>query len=132
MSFGFRKSFGSGPFRFTASKSGVSSSFGVRGARITTGPRGTYISVSAYGLHYRERIGHIGASGRRTTGANFTTDSAEDTIRTAHTTDLVDSSSEKLLTALNNRAQMVNPAIFAWVVSALLLACSAEIGRAHV
>ena len=37
MSFGFRKSFSTGPFRFTFSKSGVSTSFGVRGARVTTG-----------------------------------------------------------------------------------------------
>ena len=31
MGFGFRKSVSFGPFRFTASKGGISSSFGVRG-----------------------------------------------------------------------------------------------------
>jgi len=56
MGFGFRKSFGSGPFRFTVSPRGVSSSFGVRGARITAGPRGTFVTISSHGVYYLHRI----------------------------------------------------------------------------
>jgi len=56
MGFGFRKSFGSGPFRFTVSPRGVSSSFGVLGARITAGPRGTFVTISSHGVYYRHKI----------------------------------------------------------------------------
>lgn len=56
MGFGFRKSFSSGPFRFTVSPRGVSSSFGIRGARITAGPRGTFVTISSHGAYYRHRI----------------------------------------------------------------------------
>src|ERR1017187_8398254 len=52
----FRKSFGSGPFRVNLSKSGISTSFGVKGARLNVGPRGTYISVGSHGVYYRQRI----------------------------------------------------------------------------
>ncbi|MGH7489827.1 MAG: DUF4236 domain-containing protein, partial [bacterium] len=56
MSFGFRKSFKSGPFRMTFSKSGVSMSVGAGGARLTTGPRGTHVSFSKGGFYYRTRL----------------------------------------------------------------------------
>ena len=57
MGWGFRKSFGRGPFRITLSKSGISASVGVKGLRLTTGPRGVYVSSSVGGFSYRERIG---------------------------------------------------------------------------
>ena len=56
MSFGFRKSFSSGPFRATFSKRGLSTSFGAGGARITSGPRGTYVTFCKSGFYYRQRI----------------------------------------------------------------------------
>lgn len=58
MGFRFRKSFGRGPFRVTVSKSGISTSVGVRGARITKGPRGTHATVGlpGSGVSYTERI----------------------------------------------------------------------------
>ncbi len=56
MSFGFRKSFTSGPFRMTLSKTGVSMSVGAGGARLTTGPRGTHVSFSKGGFYYRTRL----------------------------------------------------------------------------
>lgn len=45
-----------GPFRMTFSKSGISTSFGVKGARLTVAPRGTYVTVGAGGIYYRHRI----------------------------------------------------------------------------
>jgi tetratricopeptide (TPR) repeat protein len=50
--------------RLNISKTGVGVSAGVRGARISKGPGGTYISVGipGSGLYYRKRIG--GASGK--------------------------------------------------------------------
>ena len=56
MSFGFRKSFSSGPLRVTLSKRGLSTSFGAGGARLTSGPRGAYVTFSKGGFYYRQRI----------------------------------------------------------------------------
>jgi hypothetical protein len=56
----FRKSFKAGPFRVTASKSGVSTSFGGKGARITktaSGKTRTTISVPGTGLSYVSESG---------------------------------------------------------------------------
>ncbi len=49
-----RKSFSFGPLRLNLSKSGLGYSFGVKGARIGTGPRGDYIHMGRYGLYYRQ------------------------------------------------------------------------------
>src|SRR5918912_840318 len=57
MGWSFRRSVNFGPFRLNASKSGLGSSFGVRGVRIPTGPRGTYVHMGAGGIYDRERIG---------------------------------------------------------------------------
>lgn len=56
MALSFRKSFGNSLFRVNISKSGLSYSTGIKGARINTGPRGTYVTFSAYGLQYRKKI----------------------------------------------------------------------------
>ena len=56
MGWRIRKSFGVGPFRATLSKGGVSTSVGVKGARITSGPRGTRITTGLGGFSYSERI----------------------------------------------------------------------------
>src|SRR6266849_4502258 len=42
MGFYLRKAFGFGPFRLNLSRSGLGVSFGVKGARIGVGPRGSY------------------------------------------------------------------------------------------
>lgn len=56
MGWRFKKSYRRGPVRFTVSKSGVSTSVGVKGARLTSGPRGTYITLGRGGLSYRHRL----------------------------------------------------------------------------
>lgn len=60
MGFRFRKSFGFGPFRTTISKSGVSTSFGVKGARITKradGKTQTTVSIPGTGISHTSTIG---------------------------------------------------------------------------
>lgn len=56
MGWSYRKSFGSGPFRINFSKSGISYSVGVKGARVNSGPRGTYVNLSSHGISYRRKI----------------------------------------------------------------------------
>lgn len=59
MGWSYRKSFGSGPFRVNFSKSGISYSVGMKGARVNVGPRGTYVSLSSHGISYRRKIGDV-------------------------------------------------------------------------
>ncbi len=53
----FRKSKSVGPFRVNFSKSGLSFSTGVKGARMSFGPRGTYVNIGRNGLYYRKKLG---------------------------------------------------------------------------
>lgn len=57
MSWHFRRSSKFGPFRITISSSGVSSSVGFGGVRLTSSKRRTYVSASpGGGFYFRERI----------------------------------------------------------------------------
>ena len=56
MGFSFRKSIRFGPLRLNLSKSGVGLSAGVKGARVSRGPRGTYLNVGAGGVQYRKKL----------------------------------------------------------------------------
>ncbi|MDD5670060.1 MAG: DUF4236 domain-containing protein [Candidatus Omnitrophica bacterium] len=51
-----RKSFSAGPLRFNLSKSGIGTSFGVRGARVSLGPRGAYLNAGGGGLYFRQSL----------------------------------------------------------------------------
>jgi uncharacterized protein DUF4236 len=51
-----RKGFNFGPLRLNLSRSGLGASFGVKGARIGIGPRGSYIHVGRGGLYYRQSL----------------------------------------------------------------------------
>lgn len=57
-----RKYFNFGPLRVNLSKSGLGYSFGVRGARIATGPHGSYIHLGRYGVYYRKSLATPSAS----------------------------------------------------------------------
>jgi hypothetical protein len=70
MGFFFRKSIGFGPLRLNFSKSGIGLSTGVKGARIWTGPRGTYVQVGREGFYYRQKLGNLGPRETRQTFAN--------------------------------------------------------------
>ena len=52
-----RKSFGIGPIRLNLSKSGLGLSAGIKGLRIGTGPRDSYIHGGREGLYYRQSLG---------------------------------------------------------------------------
>lgn len=56
MGWSFRRAVRFGPLRVNLSRSGVSLSGGVRGARVNVGPRGTYVSLSGGGFRYRRKL----------------------------------------------------------------------------
>jgi Protein of unknown function (DUF4236) len=60
MGFYIRKGFNFGPLRLNLSRSGLGASFGVKGARIGVGPRGSYIHMGRGGLYYRQTLHSAG------------------------------------------------------------------------
>ncbi|MBC3843488.1 DUF4236 domain-containing protein [Streptacidiphilus sp. 4-A2] len=69
MGLSYRKSFKAGPFRVTASKSGISYSAGVKGARVTKRANGkvqTTLSVPGSGVRYTTSSGNKPRTSRRT------------------------------------------------------------------
>jgi hypothetical protein len=126
MGFFFRRSTSLGPFRFNFSKSGIGASVGVKGARLTLTPRGTtYVTVGSHGFYYRETLSHFNDI-RQVNPAVPTQEYPppvphEDTIATAGSLDLVDSSSERLIQQLNERANMFNPAWLFFVAAVMSL-----------
>jgi hypothetical protein len=121
MGFFFRRSARAGPFRLNFSRSGIGASVGVKGARLTVTPRGTtYVTVGSHGFYYRETLSHPNDIRRvRPTipsPAPPQVGSTEDTIATADSSDLVDSSADRLIQQLNERANMSNPA---WILYAM-------------
>lgn len=124
MGFGFRKSFGSGPFRFTVSPSGVSSSFGVRGARITSGPRGTFVTVSSNGVYYRHRIDQPRAKSVSVSSEmppQVLQEPVLDSVFHVPVDELIASNQTELITKLNENVSATNPAIFAFLGSSLAI-----------
>lgn len=122
MGFGFRKSFGSGPFRFTVSPSGVSSSFGVRGARVTAGPRGTFVTVSSHGFYYRHRLdsGKSAAPYRSGAPQEPVSSSAVDSVFEVPIEELASSSKNELVDRLNAAVSATNLAPALLIVSVLV------------
>ncbi len=57
MGWGFRKSVKFGPMRVNFSKSGIGVSAGVKGARVSVGPRGTHLNIGRGPFYYRQKIG---------------------------------------------------------------------------
>jgi hypothetical protein len=124
MGFFFRRSTSVGPFRLNFSQSGIGASVGVKGARLTVTPRGTtYVTVGSHGFYYRETLSH--RDGARQGGPTIPqphAGSTEDEIATAGSRDLVDSSSERLIQQLNERANMFNPAWILYLAAVISLA----------
>src|SRR5437870_12534939 len=100
----FRKSVKLGGLRITFSKSGISYSYGVKGFRITAGPRGTYATVGAGGFYYRERVDRPQQEAPADSKAGSASAQNDPTaIPSADATELVDSSSERVLAEINSR-----------------------------
>ena len=125
MRFFFRRSASFGPLRLNFSRDGVGASFGVKGARVTMTPRGTtYVTVGSHGFYYRETLS--GRGGTQPTSPTHSapqhlTDAFERTIPTASALDLVDSSVERLIQLLNERANMSNPAWLLYGAAAICI-----------
>lgn len=121
MSLTFSRSVRFGPVRFNFSGSGIGVSSGIKGLRIGTGPRGAYISAGRGGFRYRtslgggrvvpvpvipsgSRDGFVPALGPDASASNIVSTKQHDTMSVLA---LSDSSSDALLTAMNEQAKKV-------------------------
>ena len=110
MGWGYRKSFGSKAFRVNVSKSGIGFSTGVKGFRVSTNSRGTFVNIGGGGVYYRQKIGGGYAQGRGVRPSPSTPQPRPSAaqpsvsfqaVATADAGSLVDQRSEQLLSAIN-------------------------------
>lgn len=113
MGLSFRKSFKMGPLRVNLSGAGVGVSAGIRGARVSVGPRGTYVTLSGGGFRYQKKL-HASPPAPRSQAVLPAVSSQkqltvpEGHIHTASVEDLLESSPEDLLSEIQKRTDRVN------------------------
>ncbi len=116
----FRKSKSIGPFRVNFSNSGTSFSTGIKGARISFGPKGTFVNVGRNGIYYRTKLG----SAEKSSNSRSTSDSSYsqivDAITVQEYTQGVSVSNQAIVKDIK-RASLIN---CLWMIfSALLIVC---------
>ncbi len=125
MGWTWRRSTSVGPLRFNFSSAGVGVSVGVRGARLSTGPRGTYIHVGAGGFRYSQRIdgtatGHrSGALRQPPSSSPVQTITPGRTVEVLDPSLLLDSTPDQLLEEIRRKEQTTSLVPIAVGLSAL-------------
>lgn len=111
MGFYIRKSVSVGPLRFNLSKSGIGVSAGVKGLRLGMGPRGNYIHMGRGGLYYRKTIPSSPKSNsyKRYPKQEPITEIDDGLVRieSGNITEMVDSSSEELISEINRKKEKI-------------------------
>lgn len=128
MGFYLRKSISVGPLRFNLSKSGIGVSAGIKGLRFGTGPRGNYVHMGRGGLYYRATIPSSSPSQPRLQPTNSIgpafppgTNAPLDEIESADISQIADSSSQELLSELNQKRNKTRLWPIAATISAFIL-----------
>lgn len=116
MGWSFRRSVKFGPLRVNLSRSGVSLSGGVRGARVNVGPRGTYVTLSAAGFQYRRKLDGAGRDSSRS-GSPLVSE-PNGTIATAPVAELQAVSSSESMAEIAEQLSRVD-----WFVAYAVVAC---------
>jgi hypothetical protein len=98
----FRKSLGFGPFRLNLSKSGIGYSFGVRGARIGSGPHGNYVRLGRDGVYYQKYAGK-GSSAWKPAPETQSGRQSVTTAPTREPSELLDASAADLLNEIRDK-----------------------------
>jgi hypothetical protein len=102
MGFYLRKGINFGPLRLNLSRSGLGASFGVKGARIGIGPKGSYIHMGRGGLYYRQTLAPAcGPHYAPSPSEPIPPDNSLQEIKSSSTAALTDSSAIDLLKELN-------------------------------
>jgi ribosomal protein L40E len=107
--------------RLNLSKSGIGYSFGVKGARIGSGPRGNYVHVGRHGLYYRQSLPpYKSAALSPPRGASVSAEEMPHEIQTVDPSALEDHSAQGVLSEIQRKHAMLRltPAV-AWSSGAL-------------
>lgn len=126
MGFYFRKSFGSGPFRINFSKSGISYSAGIKGARVNFSNRGTYVNFGSHGIYYRKKISDFGQRRHTQNPTNYVPVTYEQhTITSSNVEEITDTDSQDFIIELTEKGKKISYynwfGIFPLIVSAIIL-----------
>lgn len=137
MGFFFRKSVRFGPVRVNFSKSGVGTSIGFKGARLTSSAKGsTYITVGRHGFYYRQSLSPNRQEGRQLPMPAShpptmpTSSPSPGAILTADVSALTDVTSAEVVKQLNERARVRNAAPLAYGAAFLSVMATAISGNA--
>jgi hypothetical protein len=123
MGFYIRKGFNFGPLRLNLSRSGLGASFGVKGARIGMGPRGSYVHLGRGGFYYRQSLGSL-TSPRPLANPDVTVPTISENleeISSTQATAIVDASATDLLRELNRIKKRIDFFPIILVVGSALL-----------
>ncbi|MCU1285325.1 MAG: hypothetical protein JWO13_1675 [Acidobacteriales bacterium] len=125
-----RKSVGFGPLRVNLSKSGLGYSFGVRGARIGSGPKGTYVRIGRGGLYYQQYLTpkSMGKVQERNQVLPPPDHELSEIVRTADASELHDSSAEQLIEELQTKQNKSRVAIWLAALFSILVLWSLAAG----
>ena len=94
-----RKSFG--PFALNFSTRGIGISTGIKGARLSVGPNGTFIHLGRQGFYYRKKIGGFSESYKQKTKYEIPEQEIEkNRIESADIKNFQNSSPDNLLTEI--------------------------------
>lgn len=125
MSIFFRKSKKIGPFQINLSKSGIGVSAGVKGARVSIGPTGTFVHVGMNGVQYRKKINSSKKTEHEKEEINlnevFSKDYEEQTITTNNFSEITDSESQEFIQDLEKQDK--KPFLFKWLGLLPMLFC---------
>ena len=126
MGFYFRKSFGSGPFRINFSKSGISYSAGIKGARVNFSNRGTYVNFASHAIYYRKKISDYGQKGFTPNPTNYSPIIYEKhTITSSNIEEISDTDSQDFINELTEKGKKISYynwfGIFPLILSVIIL-----------
>lgn len=126
MGLSFRRSLKMGPLRVNLSGAGVGISAGVRGARVSVGPRGTYVTLSAGGFRYQRKLDStartaLPAMPRSQAVAPVAAPAEAGFIATASVGTLIESSPEDSLEEIQRRVHRLSWFLVYLLLSAPLL-----------
>jgi hypothetical protein len=113
MGFYIRKSVSVGPLRFNLSKSGIGVSAGIRGFRVGSGPRGNYVHMGSGGFYYRQTLPSDSSARRESLPRNLAevsepaTHGPMETVSSGPVAKMVDSSSQRLLSELEEKQKRI-------------------------
>jgi len=132
MGFYIRKGFNFGPLRLNLSRSGLGASFGVTGARIGIGPRGTYVHVGRGGFYYRQTLSTPSNRSHQDVPniRQLPSDSELQEITSTAAITIVDSSADRLLQELSRVKRRTDLLPIVIIVGAIFLVRFASVGFA--